>query len=68
MIVSQEKINNEQLELINEIIEKVPRFKYLGSWINEDMNLEEEIKVRIAHAATSESAEMLCLITASVWM
>lgn len=41
-------IDNGQLKLANKINEKVPSFKYLGFWINEDMDINQEIKARIA--------------------
>ena len=53
MIVSKERIDNVQLELNNKIIERVPRFKYLCAWINENMDPDEEIKIRIALAKST---------------
>lgn len=45
MTVSKKKTENVQLEIAGEQAERVLHFKYLGVYINEDMNLGEEMKI-----------------------
>lgn len=45
MIVGKGGTINAQLELAGKHIERVLNFKYLRVWINEDMNLDEKIKI-----------------------
>lgn len=56
MIISKDGAENAQLELSGEHIERVQHFKYLGAWMNEDMNPDEEIKSRIALAKDAFSS------------
>lgn len=56
MIISKDGAENAQLELSGEHIERVQHFKYLGAWTNEDMNPDEEIKIRIALAKDAFSS------------
>ena len=53
MVMSKE--GNVQCEIkLNEVVlEQVSRYKYLGSWITEDVRCESEIVTRIAMAKTA---------------
>ncbi|XP_056635919.1 uncharacterized protein LOC130444665 [Diorhabda sublineata] len=47
MVISKTSINNVSLSINNQPIERVHRFKYLGSWLNDEWDPDEEIKTRI---------------------
>lgn len=53
MIFSRSSHENVQLELNLKPIERVRKFKYLGSYITEDLNPDTEIKCRIEAARTA---------------
>ena len=50
MGVSKEGNVKYQITLDNNVLEQTPRYKYLGSWITENAQCDNEIKTRIAMA------------------
>ncbi|XKL63710.1 hypothetical protein PGB90_006074 [Kerria lacca] len=75
MVINKGGVENVHLELMGEHIERVSYFKYLGAWINEDMNPDEGIKVRMVqgtndkrpeHISEIENLEVLCLVEAAL--
>jgi len=50
MIVSRQPNDNKELYIDNNQIERVNKFKYLGTTLNDKWDNDKEIKVRIATA------------------
>lgn len=50
MIISKQKNINEQLTLGSEAIELVRQYKYLGTWLNDQLDFTQECRVRIERA------------------
>jgi hypothetical protein len=50
MVISKSTQNVQNLYLHNEIIDRVSKYKYLGTFINEDNDSSAEIKIRIEKA------------------
>lgn len=53
MVISKNKIDNIQLSINNQPIERVPHITYLGTRINENWDATQEIKSRIAKATAA---------------
>lgn len=63
MIISREEIIEEEILIRGEKIERVPKFKYLGCFIDENTNHETEIKkcrIEQARAAFMKMSKILC--------
>lgn len=62
MIVSREEVIDHDIRIRGEKIERVPKFKYLGCFIDENINHDTEIKCRIgqARAAFMKLSKILC--------
>ena len=50
MIVSKEGKVKCNIKLDQEVLEQLDRYKYLGSWITEDVRSDKEIVARVAMA------------------
>ena len=53
MVMSREGNVQCEIKLNQVVLEQVNRYKYLGSWITEDVRCESEIVARIAMAKTA---------------
>ena len=53
MVMSKEGNIQCHIKLDQEVLEQVNRYKYLGSWITEDVRSDKEIVARIAMAKTA---------------
>lgn len=62
LVVSKRDVGHTQLIVNNEPITKVNHFKYLGCWINDKLDPDEEIKTRIqlARGAFVRLKSILC--------
>lgn len=62
-MVSKQKVENVQIKLLDKDIKKVKHFKYLGSWLNVNINPDKEIKVRLVLARNTFSSWIKVLPT-----
>lgn len=53
MVIGRQPIINTALTVDGNIIERVPRFKYLGAMINERWDCDEEVKLRTNYAKST---------------
>src|SRR5438132_3606087 len=53
MVMSREGNVQCEIKLNQVVLEQVNRYKYLGSWITEDVRCENEIVIRIAMVKTA---------------
>lgn len=62
MVLSRTQVTNKTLLLGNTPIERVEKFKYLGSYINEKWSSEQDVRVRIelARSAFIKMKKILC--------
>ena len=62
MVVSKILVNPARITVRGEDIERVTHFKYLGAWLNETVNPDEEIRARIemARSAFARMKSILC--------
>lgn len=62
MVVSHESPDRATLRVRGEELERVPHFKYLGAWLNETVDPDEEIRTRIeiSRASFNRFRAVLC--------
>ncbi|KAL0860165.1 hypothetical protein ABMA27_010472 [Loxostege sticticalis] len=62
LLISKKPNHDSKLFVGTEVVEKVDKFKYLGSWMNENGDHAQEIKVRIEMARSTffKMSRVLC--------
>ena len=62
MVISRDQTLNPRITVAGASLERVQRYKYLGSWVNEAWESDNEIKARIeiARASFNKMKKVLC--------